>query len=184
MTGPMTPTKGTLRVCRGVMLAVASSTLAIAAHGVAGGGLPDTALTLLLVFGVSAVGIAVAGKRYSLGAVAGVLGTVQLVTHLLLSFDSTGMDGMAGMNMATAGGLAMVGAHAVAVVLTSVLVVRADAVLFALARSARRMLPMLVAHAPVIAHARCPRPAAAPRRDLAAVALCRINARRGPPVSV
>jgi hypothetical protein len=165
------------------MLAASSATLAIVAHGVAGGGLPDTALTLLLVFIVSAVGIAVAGRRYSLGAVAAVLGAVQLITHLLLSFDSTGIDGMAGMNVATVGGLAMVGTHVLAVAITSVLLVQADAVLFTLARAVRRLLPILVAPAPIIAEAPRPRPAVASRDHLAAVLLCRINARRGPPVA-
>lgn len=37
------------------------------------GGVPDTALILLVVFGVSAVGIAGAGKQYSLGALVAVV---------------------------------------------------------------------------------------------------------------
>jgi hypothetical protein len=167
-------------VCRGAGLAVVSAVLAIAAHGVAGGGLPGTVPTLLLSLVVSATGIALASKRYSLGSVTVLLGVTQLVTHLLLSVDSTGMSGM---SAETFNGLDMLGAHAAAVLVTSVLVVRADALLFALAGALRRLVPMLLVPAPVAVETRCPRPTAAPRDHVAAVSLCRINARRGPPVA-
>jgi hypothetical protein len=180
VTGHLTPTKGTLRVCRGVVLAVASATLAIAAHGIAGGGMPGTAPTLLLSFGVSATGIALANRRYSLGAVAVLLGVTQLVTHLLLSVDS---GGMSGMSPETFNGLTMLGAHGAAVLITSLLLVWADTLLFALAKALRRLRPVLVTPAPITVRRRCPRPSAAPRGLPTAVSLCRGNARRGPPVA-
>lgn len=180
VTGHVTPTKGTLRVCRGLALAAVSATLAVAAHGIAGGGMPGIVPTLLLSFGVSATGIALASKRYSLGTVVALLGVTQLVTHLLLSVESTGMSGM-GPEMFN--GVAMLGAHAAAVLVTSLLFVWADALLFALARTLRRLLPIVVGPAPVAPGPHRPRPTTAPRNQCTAVSLCRINARRGPPVA-
>jgi hypothetical protein len=167
-------------VCRGVVLAAASATLAIAAHGIAGGGTADPVPTLLLAFGVSAIGIALAGRQYSLGAVLAVLGAAQLVTHLLLAAD---MTDMARMTASTPDGLAMIGAHAVAVLITSVLLVKADTALFALARALRGLVPVLVAPAPIVVARHSPRPTAEPLGRLVATSLCRGNARRGPPVA-
>ncbi|HEX5120184.1 MAG TPA: hypothetical protein VFW65_33785 [Pseudonocardiaceae bacterium] len=101
--------------------------------------------TLLLACGVGAIGIALAGRQYSLGAVVAVLGAAQLVTSLLL--------------------------------------VKADTALFALARAVRRLLPTLAAPAPIVVAGCCPRPTAAPRGQVTAMSLCRNNARRGPQVA-
>lgn len=180
MTGHLAPTNGALRVCRGVGLAAASAALAIAAHGIAGGGMPGTVPTLLLSLGVSATGIALASKRYSLGSVIVLLGVTQLVTHLLLSVESTDMSGM---SPETFNGLAMLGAHATAVLITSFLVVWADTLLFALAGAMHRLLPITVGPPRISTESRCPRLTAAPRGHVTAVSLCRINARRGPPVA-
>lgn len=168
-----------LRVCRGVVLAAASAALAVAAHGIAGGGMPGMVPTLLLSFGVSATGIGLANRRYSLGVVVVLLGVTQLVTHLLLSVDSSGMSGM---SPETFNGLTMLGAHAAAVLVTSLLLVWADTLLFALARTLRRLLPIVVAPAPIAVARQRPRLSAASRGHVTAVSLCRINARRGPPV--
>lgn len=180
MTGHLTPTTGPLRVCRGVVLAVASTVLTIAAHGMAGGGLPSTVPTVLLSVGVSGTGMALATRRYSLGAVLGVLGVTALITHLLLSVES---NDMSGMNPATSNGLTMLGAHAAAVLTTALLLVWADTLLFALAKAVRRLLPTLVTPAPITTRPRCPRPTTAPRGPFTTVSLCRSNARRGPPVA-
>jgi hypothetical protein len=176
VTGHLAPTTGALRVCRGAGLAAVSAILAIAAHGIAGGGMPGTVPTLLLSFGVSAAGIALASKRYSLGSVIVLLGVTQLVTHLLLSVDSTDMSGM---SPETFNGLTMLGAHAAAVLITSFLVVWADTLRFAL----HRLRPSTVGPPRISTESRCPRLTAAPRGHVTAVSLCRINARRGPPVA-
>src|ERR1700743_3007616 len=110
MTGRPTPTRGAPRVWRGVALAVTSAMLAVAAHAAAGGGLPDPGLTALLTIGVAAVGVALADRRRSAGAIIAVLGAAQLATHVLPSFAEMGMAGDMGM-AGHSYTLAMLGAH-------------------------------------------------------------------------
>lgn len=164
-------------MCRGVVLAATSATWVIAAHGIGYGSMPDTVLTLLLAAGVAAVGIALAGKQYSLSRVVAVLGAAELAAFLLVSFDPDGID------MAALDDLAMIGAHATAVVVTALLLVGADAALFALVCAVRRLLPILVAPAPNASEVDRPRPTIASDCRFTAALLCRSNARRGPPVA-
>jgi hypothetical protein len=187
MSGRPTPTRGALRVCRGVVLAVTSAALAVAAHAVAGGGVPDAVSTVLLTIGVAVIGVAMASRRRSTGAILIVLGAAQLAMHLLLSFDTTTMPGM-GMQVTGQagppfGGIAMLSAHALAAVLTAFLLAKADAAVFAVAAALARLLPTLLAAPPVTAGPARLRPGAAPRASSTAVSLWRDNARRGPPVA-
>src|ERR1700743_1845148 len=162
MTGRPTPTRGAPRVWRGVALAVTSAMLAVAAHAAAGGGLPDPGVTALLTIGVAAVGVALADRRRSIGAVIAVLGAAQLATHVLLSFAEMGMAGGMGGDMAAAGHSytpAMLGAHAVAVLLSAWLLVRADDAVFLVASVLARLLPRLLSLPGVPETPRHPRPA-------------------------
>jgi EamA domain-containing membrane protein RarD len=167
-------------VCRGVVLAVTSATLAIAAHRLAGGALPDTGLTIVLTFGVAGIGITMADKQRSASAILAVLGAAQLATHLLLSVQTMDMPGMGSGAMPY--GTSMIGTHVVAVLITTALLTRADAAVFAVAAALARLLPVLVAAPPVPAAPARPRPRVAPLARPTSVLLCRDNARRGPPV--
>ncbi len=187
MSGRPTPTRGALRVSRGVVLAVTSAALAVAAHRIAGGGVPDAVSTMLLTLGVAIVGVALASKRRSTGAILIVLGAAQLAMHLLLSFDTTTMPGMGMSGMTPAGppfgSVAMMSAHAVAALVTAILLAKADAALFAVAEALARLLPTILIAPPVPTGPARLRPSVAPRVRSTAVSLRRDNARRGPPVA-
>lgn len=180
VTSVPTPTTGVLRVCRGVVLAVTSAALAIAAHAVGGGDLPGTGLTVLLTVGVAAVGIAMADRRCSGLSILVVLGFAQLATHVLLSFESMDMHMHHGAGPHVNGPL-MLAAHAVAVPLTAALLAKADAVLFLVAAVLARLLPVLLTVPPVPGAPARPLPRLHPRDRVTAVLLARSNARRGPP---
>jgi hypothetical protein len=160
------------------VLAVTSATLAIVAHAAAGGGLPDTGLTALLTVGLAAIGIVMAGGRRSTASIMAVLGATQLATHVLLSFQAMDMPGAMSYN-----GVTMIGAHAIAVLVTGCLLARADSAIFAVAAALARLLPTLVAAPPVPAAPALPLPRVAPLRRPTGVLAARANARRGPPTS-
>lgn len=167
-------------MCRGVVLAVTSAALAIAAHAVGGGDLPGTGLTVLLTVGVAAVGIAMADRRCSGVSILVVLGVAQLATHLLLSFESMDMYMNSGAGPHVDGST-MLAAHAVAVPLTALLLTKADAALFLVAAVLARLLPTMLAIPPVPEAPARPLPRLRPVDRVATVLLCRSNARRGPP---
>lgn len=181
MTGRPTPTRGALRMWRGVVLAVTSAMLAVAAHAVAGGGLPDPGLTAMLTIGVAAIGVALARHRRSIGFILTVLGAAQLTTHVLLSYAETGLTGM---HMVSHGySLPMLGAHAVAVLISAWLLARADDAIFLVASALDRLLPRLLSPPVVPETPRHPSPAPAGQDRSTTVLLRRSNARRGPPVA-
>src|SRR6202000_51444 len=160
MTGRPTPPRGAPRMWRGVALAITSAMLAVAAHAAAGGGLPDPGLTALLTIGVAAVGVALADRRRSAGAIIAVLGAAQLATHTVLSFAETGLTG--NVHMIVHGyTLPMLGAHAVAVLLTAWLLSRADDAIFLVAAALGRLWPRLFALPAIPDRPRRSRPAAA-----------------------
>jgi hypothetical protein len=194
VTAVPTPTRGLPRFCRAGVLAVTSATLAVAAHAVAGGELPDAGVTALLTIGVAAVGVALADRRRSIGAILAVLGAAQLATHVLLSFAGTGMSGSMGgaMSGAMAGdahmvthgySLPMLGAHAVAVLISAWLLARADDAVFLAASVLARLLPRLFSALVVPDAPRRPRPVVAGQDRALTVLFRRSNARRGPPVA-
>lgn len=167
-----------LGATRGVLLAVCAAALSVTAHRLADGGLPDPAMTALLtgLFGWTATAL----TRKARGTVATVtlLGAAQLVMHLLLT-TLAGHHDMYAMPGST--GLGMVTAHAVATVLTALLLARADATLLALLAALRAFLPRLFSSLPVpAAPALVPVRACVPSH-LVDVDLRRIRGRRGPP---
>jgi hypothetical protein len=168
-----------LGATRGVLLAVSAAALSVTAHRLADGGLPDPAMTVLLagLFGWTATALA----RKARGTIATItlLGAAQLVMHLLLT-TLAGHHDMYAMPGST--GLSMVTAHAVATVLTALLLARADAMLLTVLAVLRAILPRLLTPLPVPAA-----PASIPVRvdapgHLVGVDLRRIRGRRGPPV--
>jgi hypothetical protein len=160
-------------------LAVTSAALAVAAHAVAGGGLPDPALTALLTVGLAAFGVALADRRHGVGTVLLVLGAAQLATHVLLSVAE---PDMAGGRMDTP--LLMTGAHAVAVLVTAALLASADAVLFRLAAVFSMLLPTVLVAPPVPAGPVALRCAATPLHRPMSALLRLSDPRRGPPRTV
>lgn len=171
-----------LGATRGVLLAVSCGALSVTAHRLADGGLPDPAMTVLLttLFGWTAAALA----RRARGPLATLvlLGTAQLVMHLLL----TTLAGHGAHEMAAAPGptgFGMTAAHVVATVLTALLLARADTMLLTVLAVLRAILPRLLTPLPVPAAA----PALIPARvggpdHLVGVDLRRIRGRRGPPV--
>ncbi|MGK3199887.1 hypothetical protein [Amycolatopsis sp. MEPSY49] len=168
-----------LGATRGVSLAVSAAALSVTAHRLADGGLPDPAMTVLLtgLFGWTATALA----RKARGPVATItlLGAAQLVMHLLLTTLAGHHDMYAAPGSS---GLGMVAAHAVATLVTALLLARADATLLTVLAVLRAILPRLLTPLPVPAAA----PALVPARTaapghLVGVDLRRIRGRRGPP---
>ncbi|WP_406639938.1 hypothetical protein [Amycolatopsis sp. WGS_07] len=170
--------RGALAAVRGGLLALSSASLAVTAHAAADGGLPDPALTLLLTGLLGWTATALAGRaRGPLGTVA-VLGGGQLVMHLVL----TTLGGHDPSGAAPSDGWAMTAAHAVATLLTALVLARADAMLLAVLHVVRVILPLLVRPLPVPAAAGgVARPRAVRVVPLLSVELRRVRGRRGPP---
>ncbi|MFB9690162.1 hypothetical protein [Amycolatopsis plumensis] len=161
------------------MLAACAGALSVTAHRIADGGLPDPAMTVLLagLFGWTAAALA----RKARGPVATIalLGTAQLVMHLLLTTLADHHDMAAAPGPS---GLGMTAAHAIATVLTALLLARADTMLLTVLAALRAILPRLLTPLPVPSAA----PALVPARPvgpdhLVGVDLRRIRGRRGPP---
>jgi len=167
--------RGALRVVRGAVLSVTSAALAIAAHTIGGGTAPDLGLTLLLTVGVAAVGVALAGRRRGFRVILPVLGAAQLGTHELL-----GLAG-AGMSAHMVDPLVMTATHAVAVVLTALLLAHADAVIFRVAAALARLVPVSWTDPRVADRVTPLRRADSSARPLALL-LALTSPRRGPPV--
>lgn len=173
------PARGVLRVLRGGALAVCSTVLAVAAHAAVGGGVPDAGLALLVMVLLTAAGVGLARRRRSLPGILGVLTVTQVVLHFLLSIAD--MHAVPERTMFSVG-WGMLAAHAVAVLVTSLMLTSAEAAVFGVAAALARLVPRLAVFFvpaespgdPVIAAERVDR--------LVHVLLCRVCPLRGPPV--
>jgi hypothetical protein len=166
---------------RGLLLAATSAALAVAAHGVAGGAVSDSAFTVLLATLLAWGGTSVARRGGTAGLV-GVLGVTQLCQHLLLSELASGHED----TRAAFDGWTMFAAHAVATVLTAVLLTRAGTAIGGIASAVALLLGRLTAL--VAGPVRAAAPAAGspfPARPglVLEVLLRHVCARRGPPLS-
>ncbi|MEU5691056.1 hypothetical protein [Actinosynnema sp. NPDC020468] len=171
----MTRRPAPTRFARGVLLAVTSLSLTVAAHGAAGGELGDVVpalpLTLLIAFGCTALSERVRNPWTMLTA----LGVAQLGQHALLNL------GFHPAHVPQFDPTAMTAAHVAAALLTGLLLARADTALSALVSAVRTLVPVLAPPRPAT------RPAAAPVvvtvvGTCVEVLLRRVNGRRGPPV--
>ncbi|OLF18332.1 hypothetical protein BU204_07260 [Actinophytocola xanthii] len=161
------------------MLAVCTAALAITAHAGAGGSLSDSALTALLTTVLAWGGTSLA-RRGGLLTLVAVLGTTQATQHVLLTEVAHVHQPAAAVD-----GWVMFAAHAVATVLTAVLLVRAGSATAAVAAAVRWLVGRLQAlSAGPPAGPRRPAPARYPARPgiLLDVLLRRVSQRRGPPL--
>jgi hypothetical protein len=165
---------------RGWTLAVCSAALAIAAHGMAGGGTPDTALAVLLTMLVAWGGTSVANRFQGTLAVLTALGMAQGAMHLILNYV---VPSHIGHVAAPVNPTVMFLTHAVATVITGMLITRADAAV-GLISSAMRLLLDLIRppRFPAVPVAIYALPSSTlPADHIRQVMLRRVIARRGPP---
>jgi hypothetical protein len=167
--------RGALATVRGGLLAGSAASLAVTAHAVADGGLPDPALTVLLTGLLGWIATALAGKARGPLATVAVLGAGQLIMHLVLTTLAH--------HGAASSGWTMTATHAIATVLTALLLARADALLLAVLHVVRTVLPRLVPTLPVPSAAATVLPARPARAGVVLdVERRRVRGRRGPPV--
>jgi uncharacterized membrane protein YeaQ/YmgE (transglycosylase-associated protein family) len=164
---------------RGALIAGSSAALAVSAHALANGGLPDAPLTLLLTALIGWTATALAAKTTGILGTVAALGAGQLVMHLVLSTLMVHSTPHAG---AAVSGSAMAATHTCATIVTALLLARAEATLRAATNAMRLLLPKILRVLPVPATAAQPTlvlPADAER--LENVLFGRVHGRRGPP---
>ncbi|MDV6010883.1 hypothetical protein F8178_00030 [Haloechinothrix sp. LS1_15] len=121
------------------MLAASATTLGIAAHAAAGGGLPDASVTVVVLALIGWAATSLADRARGVPATVAVLGTAQLVMHGALTV--LGPHGGHHEAATTAGAVAMAAAHAAATLLTALLLTRAERGIRLVCSSLRRILP-------------------------------------------
>ncbi len=176
----MTRRPASTRLARGVLLAVTSAALSVAAHGVAGGDLTEFAPALPLTVLVASAATVLAERRHGPWTLLAALGVAQVGQHTLLNLGNHVADGP-GPGFAP---MTMTAAHVVAALLTGLLLVRADSALAALSKlsnAVARLLPIRWTSVPDVRRAPVPQIPVVPD-TLTAVLLRRVNGRRGPPV--
>lgn len=164
---------------RELLLVSSSAALAVAAHGIAGGGVSDSTFTVLLAGLLSWGGMSLA-RRGGTPALVAVLGVTQACQHVLLSELASNHRGPAMFD-----GWTMFATHAVATVVTAVLLTRAGVALGVIAAAVAWLLGRLrtLVAGPVppqLGTAATSLPARP--GPLLEVLLRQVCARRGPPV--
>jgi hypothetical protein len=130
MTGPddarQPQTTGPLRWVRGAIVGSSAVVLGAGGHTLASGMAPTT--SSLAVAGVVAVliGIVMSGRRWRLPSLLAVLAAAQLAFHVMLGGTTHAMPGMEGPGDGTHHPVLMVGAHALAVIVSAVLLERGE----------------------------------------------------------
>lgn len=174
---------GTFRVVRGCLLATSSLALTVAAHGAAGGGVPDVGLILLPTALIGWAGTALATRRRSRAGLMAVLGVSQLFMHMLLATSMPAVHDAPPSAHAAAGPVAMTIGHILATVVLGVVVAHADALLLAVATALAATWPRRPPPPPVPAWSPPGKLIVAfpPATTGIGVLLGRILPRRGPP---
>ncbi|EME59919.1 hypothetical protein [Amycolatopsis decaplanina] len=166
---------------------MSSAALAVTAHLIGDGDLPDTAMTLLLTVLIGWNAAALAAKARGPMATIVDLGAGQVVMHLVLSSLSSHelmhtVPARSGPALVS-GGLAMTVAHVVATLVTALLLAKADGLLLGVLDCLRALVPFILNALPVPAAVASPvlaRPAGP--GHLVRVDLRRVHGRRGPPL--
>jgi hypothetical protein len=171
-----------LRAVRGGLLGVSSGALAVTAHALGDGGMPDASLTLVLMVLIGWTAAALAAKTKGPLGILAVLGTGQVLMHVVLTVLMTHSEHQAAGPVAVHG-MTMTAAHTGATLVTALLVTRVEALLRAVIGVMRMLLPVVWLPSPV--------PAAAPKpplvfpagaSELTGLLIRRVNGRRGPPL--
>lgn len=184
----MSATRGAPRVLRGVTLAGCSAALTVAAHAAAGGSVPSPGLTLVLTVLLAGAGVALADRRRGFPAILAAVAASQLGMHVLLAGLGHGHGGAAA-GLGPGGGastpVAMVVLHAVAAVITAVLLAGAENAVFAVAAVLRWLLGAVAVGCrplPPLGPQVCRIPGFRTFNSfIVDVLLRRVHARRGPP---
>jgi hypothetical protein len=162
------------------MLALAAAALAVAAHGVGGGHVPDTALVALLTLVVARAGCALAARRRGGMPVLLILGMSQAAAHIVLG------DVVAGhaAHHSVVPLWPMLFAHLVATIVTAALLTRADQAISCAGSAVAALLAAI--HVPTAAPVAPVGHAAVPavvfgHGQVIDVMLQRVCGRRGPP---
>lgn len=170
---------------RGWLLATSSAALAVTAHGTAGGELSDFALSALLTAVLAWGGTALA-RRGGLFTVVAALGVTQLAQHLLLTEIAGGTHAGHTLSPPPVDGRLMFATHAIATLLTAVLVLRADHALATTRAAVAWLVGRLQALCPAPPEGtagRTVRTSVPARPGLVLEVLLReVSPRRGPPV--
>ncbi|MEU7480185.1 hypothetical protein AB0A63_29670 [Lentzea sp. NPDC042327] len=161
-----------MRTLRGAVLAVTSSALTIAAHGIGGGELAEFVHALPLVVLIAFAAASLADRRTGRLSVMAGLATAQLAQHLLLTWVSHEHTGTLTWQM--------FGAHLVAATLTGLLLFHAENALFRLFAAVTRLIPRRLTPQPVLTPVRTSTGTPYLRRAHAAE-LSRAHGLRGPP---
>ncbi|WP_307849463.1 hypothetical protein [Qaidamihabitans albus] len=161
---------------RATLLAVCSATLAVSAHTLADGRLPQVSVTLTLTLLIGWLSVAVAEHTRGVLGTLLVLGGAQAAMHWLFA-------GLAPHEGGGGHGITMPVAHAVATLLTALALTHAETMLAVAVASLRMLLPVAWTSAPVPA----PKPRHAVVRAsigtlVVEVMLHRVCRRRGPPL--
>jgi hypothetical protein len=170
------PTRGATRVARAAAFGVAVLTIAAGAHVAGGGALPSMTVLALLAIPVTVAAAALTSRRCGLGLLLGSMAAAQLLLHETLmalaapvpggmseQMSATSAAAMGGHAMANADGrsVTMTAAHAVATVVTALVLARGEQALWLLVS---RLLPTLPGEPIVVGHGRpqAPAPASVP----------------------
>jgi len=169
------------------LLGVSSAALAVTAHVIGDGDVPDSAMTLLLTVLIGWNAAALAAKARGPMATIVDLGAGQVVMHLVLSSLSSHELRHTALAQSgpspSSGGLAMTAAHVVATLVTALLLAKVDGLLLGVLTCLRALVPFILGALPVPAATASPvlaRPAGP--GHLVRVDLRRVHGRRGPPV--
>lgn len=167
---------------RGGLLAVSSAVLAVSAHTLADGSLPDLPMTVLLTVMVGWTATALAAQARGPVPTVAILGAAQIVMHVVLTTLAPHSDTHT-MTSGAMSGLTMTTAHTVATILTALLVTRAESMLLTVLNAMRLLLPPVWRAAPVPDLVLAPIPVPAPEIGQLVSELFRSTlGRRGPPL--
>ncbi|MBB5154246.1 hypothetical protein [Saccharopolyspora phatthalungensis] len=183
MTARLAPTQGALRVLRGAGLATTSASLSVAAHAAAGGSLPDLGTTVVITVLLSGAGVALADRKRGSWSILGALAISQLALHVFLQLVASHQDGAGHPGMPFSSSAMTLG-HAAVVLLTGLVMSRAERALFVVARLLGLLLPRRSRPLPVVTTPRTVWILTVTVRSLAQLIYQRIHARRGPPKSL
>lgn len=129
----MAPAQGRLRAARGLSLSAACLGLPVAAHAVAGGGLPASGPFLFGATLLAVACVALAGRRRSGAEIAAVVFATQPVLHVLLALSSHGTGSIVPTPV-------MLGTHVVAAAAVTVLLAGGERLVWSFAALADTVL--------------------------------------------